>query len=138
MRRKGDVYHNAVMESFYGTLKRELVNLARYATRQEAKQAIFECIEVFYNRQRLHSTRGYRSPVDFEAGEKQVLATRHVRPLATKAEKYERWLLSAGLSIIEANCTTGSVGICLSSRRCPKRDVPSCGGGDSNRVRFVS
>jgi len=66
MSRKGEVYDNAVMESFYGTLKRELVNFARYATRQEAKQAIFEYIEVFYNRQRLHSTLGYRSPVDFE------------------------------------------------------------------------
>ncbi len=66
MSRKGEVYDNAVMESFFGTLKRELVNLARYATRQEAKQAIFEYIEVFYNRQRRHSTLGYRSPVDFE------------------------------------------------------------------------
>lgn len=66
MSRKADVYDNAVMESFYGTLKTELVNLARYATRQEAKQAIFEWIEVFYNRQRLHSSLGYQTPADFE------------------------------------------------------------------------
>jgi putative transposase len=67
MSRKGEVYDNAVMESFYGTLKRELVSFARYATRDEARQAIFEWIEVFYNRQRLHSSLGYRSPADYEA-----------------------------------------------------------------------
>lgn len=67
MSRKGEVYDNAVMESFYGTLKRELVHFARYATRDEARQAIFEWIEVFYNRQRLHSSLGYRSPADYEA-----------------------------------------------------------------------
>lgn len=66
MSRKADVYDNAVMESFYGTLKTELVHLARYATRQEAKQAIFDWIEVFYNRQRLHSSLGYKAPADFE------------------------------------------------------------------------
>ena len=67
MSRRGEVYDNAVMESFYGTLKCELVSFARYATREEARQAIFEWIEVFYNRQRLHSTLGYRSPADYEA-----------------------------------------------------------------------
>ncbi len=66
MSRKADVYDNAVAESFFGTLKTELVHLARYATRREARQAIFEWIEVFYNRQRLHSSLGYKSPVDFE------------------------------------------------------------------------
>lgn len=67
MSRKGEVYDNAVIESFYGTLKRELVSRDRYATRNQARQAIFEWIEVFYNRQRLHSTLGYRSPADYEA-----------------------------------------------------------------------
>lgn len=67
MSRKGEVYDNAVMESFYATLKGELVSLAHYATRDEARQAIFEWIEVFYNRQRLHSSLGYRSPADYEA-----------------------------------------------------------------------
>ena len=66
MSRKADVYDNAVMESFYGTLKTELMHLARYTTRQEAKQTIFEWIEVFYNRQRLHSSLGYKAPADFE------------------------------------------------------------------------
>ena len=72
MSRKGDCYDNAVMESFYGKLKTELVSFAgvtgrgSFATRAEARQAIFEWIEVFYNRQRLHSTLGYRSPADFE------------------------------------------------------------------------
>jgi len=67
MSRRGEVYDNAVMESFYATLKRELVHEARYATREEARKAIFEWIEVFYNRQRLHSSLGYRSPADYEA-----------------------------------------------------------------------
>jgi len=67
MSRRGEVYDNAVMESFYATLKRELVHEARYATRDEARQAIFEWIEVFYNRQRLHSSLGYRRPADYEA-----------------------------------------------------------------------
>lgn len=67
MSRKGDVYDNAPMESFFGTLKRELVRFARFATREQARQDVFEWIEVFYNRQRLHSTLGYRSPAEFEA-----------------------------------------------------------------------
>jgi transposase InsO family protein len=66
MSRKGDVYDNAVMESFFGTLKTELVHSARYATRQAARAAIFEWIEVFYNRRRLHSSLGYQTPADFE------------------------------------------------------------------------
>jgi putative transposase len=64
---KGDCWDNAVMESFWSTLKNELVNHERYATREEAKASIFEYIEVFYNRQRLHSTLGYLSPEAFEA-----------------------------------------------------------------------
>lgn len=67
MSRRGEVYDNAVMESFYATLKGELVHGTRYATRDEARKAIFEWIEVFYNRQRLHSSLGYRSPADYEA-----------------------------------------------------------------------
>jgi transposase InsO family protein len=55
------------MESFWGTLKSELVNHQQYATRQEARQSIFEYIEVFYNRKRMHSALGYRSPEAFEA-----------------------------------------------------------------------
>jgi len=66
MSRRGDVYDNAVMESCFGTLKKELVHTARYATRAAARQAIFEYIEVFYNRQRRHSTLDYRSPAEYE------------------------------------------------------------------------
>ena len=66
MSRKGDCWDNAPMESFFATLKAELVNREQFKTRQEAKAKIFEYIEVFYNRQRRHSTLGYKSPVDFE------------------------------------------------------------------------
>jgi len=67
MSRKGNCWDNACVESFFGTLKKELVHDRRYLTREEAKQDIFEYIEVFYNRQRRHSTLGYRSPAEFEA-----------------------------------------------------------------------
>ena len=67
MSRKGDVYDNAVAESFFGTLKTELVSQARYATRDEARRALFEWTEVFYSRQRLHSSLDYRSPADYES-----------------------------------------------------------------------
>lgn len=66
MSRKGDCYDNAVAESFFKTLKAEWARRHRYKTREEARASIFEFIEVFYNRQRLHSTLGYLSPVDFE------------------------------------------------------------------------
>ena len=66
MSRKGDCWDNAVAESFFATLKTELVHDARWKTRDEARAALFHYIEVFYNRRRLHSTIGYVSPVDFE------------------------------------------------------------------------
>ncbi len=66
MSRRGNCYDNACMESFFGTLKTELIYLTRFKTRAEAQLAIFEYIEAFYNRIRLHSKLGYRSPVDFE------------------------------------------------------------------------
>jgi transposase InsO family protein len=66
MSRKGNCWDNAVAESFFHTLKTELVHQRRYETRIEAKQGIFEYIEVFYNRERLHSTNNYLSPVDYE------------------------------------------------------------------------
>jgi len=67
MSRKGNCWDNACIESFFGTLKRELVYHRHYATREEAKRDIFEYIEVFYNRKRRHSTRGYDSPAEYEA-----------------------------------------------------------------------
>jgi putative transposase len=65
---RGDCWDNAVMESFWGTLKTELVHHERYRTREQARASIFEYVEVFYNRQRLHSSLGYLSPEQFEAG----------------------------------------------------------------------
>jgi transposase InsO family protein len=61
----GNCYDNAVMESFFGTLKTECV-IGPFTTRALARTTIFEYLEVWYNRQRLHSTLGYHSPVDFE------------------------------------------------------------------------
>ena len=62
----GDALDNAAAESFFATLKRELVLRHRFPTRATARTAVFEFIEVFYNRRRLHSTIGYRSPAEFE------------------------------------------------------------------------
>lgn len=66
MSRSGNCYDNAYMESFFGTLKNELVYGERYQSRQEAKLSIFEYVEVFYNRQRRHSALGYMSPEQYE------------------------------------------------------------------------
>lgn len=65
MSRKGNCYDNAVAESFFHTLKVECVHRKIYETRKQAKSDLFEYIEVFYNRKRLHSYIGYRSPVEF-------------------------------------------------------------------------
>ena len=67
MSRTGNCYDNALMESFFGTFKTELVYLEDYATREQARRSIFEYVEVFYNRQRRHSAIGYQSPEAFEA-----------------------------------------------------------------------
>ena len=66
MSRQGNCYDNAAMEAFWSTLKMELVYRQSFATRQQAREAIFEYIEVFYNRQRRHSALGYASPSAFE------------------------------------------------------------------------
>jgi putative transposase len=67
MSRPGNCYDNAAVESFFGTLKTELVNRVRYRTRAEARTSIFEWIECWYNRRRRHSSLGYLSPEAFEA-----------------------------------------------------------------------
>ena len=67
MSRKAHCTDNAHMESFWATLKTELLAGRSFATRKQASLAIFEYIEVFYNRKRLHSALGYQSPVDFES-----------------------------------------------------------------------
>jgi putative transposase len=66
MSRTGNCYDNAAAESFFATLKRERIERRTWTTRREMQGAVFEWIEVFYNRQRLHSTLGYLSPVAFE------------------------------------------------------------------------
>jgi transposase InsO family protein len=66
---KGDPYDNAMMESCFSTLRAELTELQRFATRDAARAAVFDFIEGFYNRQRLYSSLGYHSPADFEAAQ---------------------------------------------------------------------
>lgn len=66
MSRKGNCWDNAPVESFFRSLKTELVYFQDYKSREEARQSVFEWIEVFYNRQRLHSTIGYKAPIDYE------------------------------------------------------------------------
>jgi transposase InsO family protein len=66
MSRKANCYDNATMESFWSTLKLELLYRAEFEHEAQVRQAVFEYIEVFYNRQRLHSALGYRSPAEFE------------------------------------------------------------------------
>ncbi len=72
MSKKGDCWDNAVAESFFHTLKTELVHHCDFQTREEARSAIFEYIEVFYNRQRLHSANNYEAPLVFEAMQEAV------------------------------------------------------------------
>jgi putative transposase len=67
MSRRGNCLDNAPMESFFASLKKEHVHQARSRTREEAKAAVFEYVEIFYNRQRLHSALGYRTPVEARA-----------------------------------------------------------------------
>ncbi|MGH9870128.1 MAG: IS3 family transposase [Candidatus Polarisedimenticolia bacterium] len=69
MSRKGDCWDNAVVESFFRTLKVELIYRQEFSTRQQARASIFDFIEVFYNRQRRHSYLGYRTPEEFEKAE---------------------------------------------------------------------
>ena len=74
MSRKGNCYDNAPMESFWGSLKNELTHHQRYETRANARAAIQECIEIFYNRQRRHSRLGYIAPALFAETFKQAQA----------------------------------------------------------------
>jgi transposase InsO family protein len=66
MSRRGDCWDNAVVESFFHTLKTELVHHRRYTTRQQARVDLFDYIELFYNRRRRHSHLDYLSPVEYE------------------------------------------------------------------------
>src|SRR3989338_7752239 len=66
MCKKGDCWDNAVAESFFHTLKVELIHRMKFKTREEAKARIFEYVEMYYNRKRAHSTLGYLSPFEYE------------------------------------------------------------------------
>ncbi len=67
---KGDAYDNAVAESFFATIKKELVHRRSWPSRRDLSSAVFEYIEAFYNRQRRHSTLGYLSPEEYEREQK--------------------------------------------------------------------
>ena len=67
MSRRGNCYDNAMMESFWSTLKTELFGSYVPLTKAETRTMIFDYIEVYYNRRRIHSSLGYKCPVDFEA-----------------------------------------------------------------------
>lgn len=67
MSRKGDCWDNAVVESFFATLEHELLALETFATKRDAQHALFDFIEVWYNRQRRHTSLGSISPVEYEA-----------------------------------------------------------------------
>jgi putative transposase len=66
MSRKGNCYDNACIESFHSIIKKELIYLNKYETREEAKNSIFEYIEVFYNNKRIHSSIGFKTPSEYE------------------------------------------------------------------------
>ncbi len=74
MSRRGDCWDNAVAESFFASLKLELVYQVQWRTRAEARTAIFEYLELFYNRRRRHSSLGYLSPLEFERRNQRLLA----------------------------------------------------------------
>ena len=67
MSRRGNCLDNAPMESFFASLKKEHVHHIHFRTRAEARAAVFDYIEIFYNRQRLHSAVGYRTPAEARA-----------------------------------------------------------------------
>jgi len=100
MGRIGNCYDNAAMESFFATLKTELVRGQPFNTRQEAKQALFDYIEIFYNRQRLHSSLGYRSPVDYEA----QLMVENTAPYMSELSGQDQATQDAALELLHHPC----------------------------------
>lgn len=82
MGKTGNCYDNATVESFFATLKTELVRGKPFPTKEEARRELFEYIEVFYNRQRLHSALGYRSPVAYETESEATSATPSVSAIS--------------------------------------------------------
>ena len=84
MGRRGDAYDNAVAESFFATLETELLDRTSFANRNQARSAVFDYIEGFYNPHRRHSTIGYHSPTDYEPST-QLPSRPPNRKLSTKA-----------------------------------------------------
>jgi putative transposase len=78
---RGDAYDNAVAESFFATLKKELIHRQSWPTRRELSSAVFEYIEAFYNRDRRHSTLGMHSPAEYE---QLLYAVKDEEPTPTK------------------------------------------------------
>ena len=73
MSRRGNCLDNAPMESFFASLKKEHVHHTRFRTRADARAAVFEYVEIFYNRQRLHSALGYRTPIEARADMEAII-----------------------------------------------------------------
>jgi len=90
MSRRANCWDNAVVESFFATLKTELIHHADYPSPAEARAAIFEFIEVFYNRQRRHSTLGYQTPAGFE----RMARAAYLTNLSTKPGQVHTWISS--------------------------------------------
>ncbi len=112
MSRSGDCWDNAVAESFFGTLKTELVHRSSWQTRQEARSDLYAYIEGFYNRQRIHSALGYQSPAEFEASAKKPMET------AVPSEIAARFPPSLGKRCAFPTVPTGTapVGILMKER----------------------
>ena len=77
---RGDAYHNAVAETFFATLKKELVNRRSWPSRRELQSAVFEYIEAFDNRQRRHSTLGMLSPAEYEQPHPRTTSSKIKQP----------------------------------------------------------
>ena len=78
---KGDCYDNAVCESFHASLEKDLLRRRSLRTRQQARTAVFDYIEVFFNRERLHSTLGYRPPAEYERDHERSDCLREDAPI---------------------------------------------------------
>ena len=100
MGRKGDCSDNAVLESFFATLKRELLLENVFHTRQEGRGQVYEHLEAFYNRQRRHSTLGYRTPLEFEQLSNRAVAYLQVRGTraSSRSMNVGFWCASTGIS----------------------------------------
>ena len=96
---RGDCYDNSVAESFFATLKKELINRRAWPSKAELRTEIFDFIEIFYNRRRRHSTLGMRSPVDYE---NSTLAPGGSRDAASRLTSHERMTITPTAATINA------------------------------------